>query len=164
MYCQSYGFSSSRVWMWQLDHKEDWVIKKWCFRTVVLEKTLESPLGCKEVKPVNPKGNQPWILFGRTDAEAEAPILWPADVKSGFIGKDPVAGKDWGQENGVPEDEVVRWHHQFNGLECEKTPRVTKSQGSLGCYSPRCRRVAHSLAWTEQNYSLLVNVRRRGED
>ena len=84
--------------MWQLDHKEDWVPKKWCFQIVVLEKTLESPLGCKEVKPVNPKGNQAWILFGRTDAEAEAPIPWPPDAKSGFIGKDPDAGKDWGQK------------------------------------------------------------------
>ena len=97
-YSQSYGFSSSRVWMWELSHKEDWAPKNWCFQTVVLEKTLENPLDSKEIQPVNPKGNQPWIFFGRTDAEAEAPILWPPDVKSRLIGKDPDAEKDWGQE------------------------------------------------------------------
>ena len=92
---QSYGFSSSHIQTWQLDHKEGWVPKNWCFQTVVLEKTLESPLDCKEIKPVNPKGNQPWICIGRTDAEAEAPILWPPDVKSWLTGKDPDPGKDW---------------------------------------------------------------------
>ena len=92
---QSYGFSSSHVWMWELDHKESWVPKKWCFWTVVLEKTLESPLNCKDIQPVNPKGNQSWILIGRTNAKAETPILWPPDVKSWLIGKDPDAGKDW---------------------------------------------------------------------
>ena len=95
LYRQSYGFSSSHVWMWDLDHKESWVPKNWCFWTMVLEKTLVSPLDCKEIKPVNPKGNQPWILFGRSDAEVEAPILWLPDVKSWLIGKDPDAGKDW---------------------------------------------------------------------
>ena len=95
---QSYGFSSSQVWMWELDHKEGWVPKKWCFWTVVLEKTLESPLDCKEIKPINPKGNQPWIFTGRTDAEAETPILWPPGAKSQLIGKDPDAGKDIRQE------------------------------------------------------------------
>ena len=93
---QSYGFSSSRVWMWELDHKESWLLKNWCFWTVVLEKTLESPLDCKEIKPVNPKGNQSWIFFGRTDTEA--PVLWPPDAKNWLIGKDPDAGKDWRQE------------------------------------------------------------------
>ena len=93
---QSYGFSSSHVWMWELDHKESWVLKNWCFWTVVLEKTLESPLDCKEIKPVNPKGNQSWIFVRRTDAEAEAPILCPPDAKNWLIGKDPDAGKDWG--------------------------------------------------------------------
>ena len=95
---QSYGFSSSHVWMWVLDHKESWVPKNWCFWTVVLDKTLESPMNCKEIKPVNPKGNQSWIFIGRTDAEAEAPILRPPDVKNWLIGKDPDAGKDWRQE------------------------------------------------------------------
>ena len=93
---QSYGFSSSHVWMWELDHKKSWAPKNWCFWTVVLEKTLESPLECKETQLSNPKGNQSWIFTGRTDAEAEAPILWPLDVKSQLIGKDPDAGKDWG--------------------------------------------------------------------
>ena len=97
LYSQSRGFSSSHVWMWELDHKEGWAPKNWCFRTVLLEKTLESPLDSKEVKPVHPKGNQPWIFIGRTVAEAEAPVLWPPDVKSRLIGKDPDAGQDWGQ-------------------------------------------------------------------
>ena len=104
---QSYGFSSSLVWMWDLDHKEGWVLKNWCFQAVVLEKTLESPLDCKEIKPVNPQGNQPWILIERTDAEA--PILWPANAKSWLIGKDPDAGKGWRQKKKrVAEDEMVR--------------------------------------------------------
>ena len=95
---ESYGFSSSQVQMWELDHKEGWVPKSWCFQTVELKKTLESPLDCKETKPVTPKGNQPWIFIRRTDTEVEAPILWPPDVKSQLIGKDHDAGKDWGQE------------------------------------------------------------------
>ena len=106
---QSYGFSSSHVWMWELDHKENWAPKNWCYWTVVLEKTLESPLDCKEIQPVHPKGNQPWIFTGRTDTEAEAPILWPPDAKSQLIGKDPDAGKDWRQkEKRVAENEMVR--------------------------------------------------------
>jgi len=105
---QSYGFSSSHVWMWELDHKESWALKNWCFWTVVLEKTLESPLDCKEIQPVNPKENQPWIFIGRTDAEAEALILWPPDAKSWPIGKDLDVGKDWRQEEkGATEDEMV---------------------------------------------------------
>ena len=118
---QSYGFSSSHVWMWELDHEKGWALKNWCFRTVVLEKTLESPLDSKEIKPVDPKGNQPWILIGRTDAEAEAPILWLPDVKSRLIGKDPDAEKDRGQEEkGKSEDEMVEWHHWLNGHKCEQ--------------------------------------------
>ena len=97
-YSRSYGFSSSHEWMWELDYKESWVLKNWCFWTVVLEKTLESPLDCKEIQPVHPKRNQPWIFIGKTDAEAETPILWPPDAKTRLIGKDPDAGKDWGQE------------------------------------------------------------------
>ena len=109
--------------MWELDHKENWVPKNWCFSTVVLEKTLESPLDCKEIKPVNPKGNQPWILIRRTDAGAEAPELWPPNAKCSLIGKDPDAGKDWRQEEkGTTEDEMVIWHHQLNGHEFEQTP------------------------------------------
>ena len=113
-------FSSSHVWMWQLDHKESWASKNWCFWTVVLEKTLESPLGCKEMQPVHPKGNQSWIFIGRTDAEAEAPILWPPDAKAWLIWKDPDAGKDWRQEEkGMTEDKMVGWHHPLNGCEFE---------------------------------------------
>ena len=117
---QSYGFSSSHVWMWELDHKESWVLKNWCFWTVVLEKTLESPLDCKEIQPVHPKGNQSWIFIRKTDAEAEIPILWPPNAKNWLIGKDPDAGKDWGQEEkGMTEDEMVGWHHRPNGHEFE---------------------------------------------
>ena len=108
---QSYGFSSSHVWMWELDHKESWVLKNWYFWTVVLDKTLESPLDCKEIQPVHPKGNQSWIFIGRTDVEAETLILW-SPVKNWLIGKDPDAGKDWGQEEkGMTEAEMVGWHH-----------------------------------------------------
>ena len=111
-YSLSYGFSSSHVWMWELDHKEGWAAKNWCFWTVVLEKTLESPLENKEIKPINPKGNRPWIFLGRTDAEAEATILWTPDAKSWLIWKDPDAGRDWGQEEkGMTENEMAGWHH-----------------------------------------------------
>ena len=107
-YSQIYGLSSSHVWMWELDYKEGWVLKNWCFWTVVLAKTLESPLESKEIKPVNPKGNQPCLFIGRTDAEAEAPLLWPLDVKSQLIWKDPDAGEDWRQkEKKAEEDEMV---------------------------------------------------------
>ena len=104
---QSYGFSSSHVWMWELDHKEGWTLKNWCFWAVMLEKTLESPLDCKEIQPVHPKGSQSWIFIGRTDAEAETPILWPSDGKNWLIWKDPDAGKDWRQEKkGTAEDKM----------------------------------------------------------
>ena len=117
---ESYGFSSGHVWMWELDSKESWAVKNWCFWTVILEKTLESPLDSKEIQPVHLKGDQSWVFIGRTDAEAETPILWPPDAKSQLIGKDPDAGKDWGQEEkGMAEDEVVRWHHWLNGHEFE---------------------------------------------
>ena len=109
LYSQSYGFPSSHVWMWELDHKGGWAPKNWYFQTVVLEKTLDSTLDCKEIKSVSPKGNQPWIIIGRTDAEAEAPIFWPTEAKNWPIGNDPDGGKDWRQkEKGVTEDEVVR--------------------------------------------------------
>ena len=109
---QGYGFSSSHVWMWELDHKESWALKNGCFWTVMLEKTLESPLDCKEIQPVHPKVHQSWVFIGRTDAEAETPILWPPDVKQWLIGKDPDAGKDWRQEEKrMTEDEMFGWHH-----------------------------------------------------
>ena len=117
---QGYGFSSSHVWIWELDYKESWAQKNWCFRTVVLENTLESPLDSKEIQLVHPKGNQSWIFIGRTDAEAGGPVLWPPDAKNWFIWKDPDAGKDWRQEEkGTTEDEMVGWHHRLNGHEFE---------------------------------------------
>ena len=122
--------------MWGLDHKEGWAPKNWCFWTVVLEKTLESPLDCKETQPVHPKGNPPWIFTGRTDAEAETPILWPPDAKSWLTGKDPDAGKDWRQEEkGTTEDEIVGWDLWLNEHEFEQTIGDSEGQGSLAWYS-----------------------------
>ena len=133
LHSQSYTFSSSHVWMWELDSKEGWVPKNWCFWTVVLEKTLENPL-----EPVNLKGNQSWICIGRTDAEAETPILWPPDAKNWLIWKDPHAGNDWRrEEKGTTEDEMVGWHHRLNGHESEQGLGVGDGQGSLACCSPR---------------------------
>ena len=118
--------------MWELDYKEGWVPENWCFPTVVLEKTLESPLDSKEIKPVNSKGNRPWIFIGRTNAEAEALILWPPVAKSQLIGKDPDAGKDWGQEEeGAKDGEMVRWHHWLNGHEFEQALGEGEGQGEL---------------------------------
>ena len=120
----------------RIELKESWVPQNWCFWTVVLEKTLESPLDCKEMQPVHPKGNQSWILIGRTDVEAETPVLWPSDTKNWLIGKDPDAGKDWRrEEKGMTEDEMVRWHHWLNGHEFEQALGVGDGQGSLGCCS-----------------------------
>ena len=121
---QGYGFSSGHVWTWELGYKESWVPTYWCFCTVVLEKTLESPLDCKEIQPVHPKENQSWVLTGRTDVEAETPILWPSDAKSWLIWKVPDAGKDWGPEKGTTKDEMVGWHHQLNGHGFGWTPGV----------------------------------------
>ena len=121
------------VMMWELDHEEGWAMKNWCFQIVVLEKTLEGPLDCKEIKPVHPKGNQSWIFIGRTDAEAEAPILWLPGVKNQLIGKDPDAGKDWGwEENGMKEDEMDGWHHRLNGHVFEQASGDTEGQGRPG--------------------------------
>ena len=129
---QGYGFPSGRVWMWELDYKESWAPKNWCFWTVVLEKALESPLECKEIQLVNPKGNQSWIFIGRTDAEAETPILWPPDVKNWLIWKDPDARKDWRQEEkGITGDEIIGLHHWLDGHEFEQAPGVDDGQGSL---------------------------------
>ena len=117
---KSYGFSSGHVWMWELDCEESWAPKNWCFWTVVLQKTVESPLDCKEIQPVYPKGDQSQVFIGRTDAEAETPILWPPDVKNQLIWKDPDARKDWRwEEKGMTEDEMVGWHHRLHGLEFE---------------------------------------------
>ena len=133
-YSQSQDFSSSHAWMWELDYKESWVPKNWCFCTVVLEKTLESPLDCKEIQPVHPKGNKSWVFIGRTDAEAETLILWPPDAKSWLIGKDPDAGKDWGQEEkGTTEDKMIGWHHRLNGHGFRWILGVGDGQGDLAC-------------------------------
>ena len=123
--------------MWELDNKEGWAPKNWCFWTVVLEKTLESLLDSEEINPVNPKGNQSWIFTGRTDAEAEVPILWPRDAKSWLIGKDPDAGRDWGQEEkGATEVKMIGWHHLLSVHEFEQSPGDDEGQGSLACCSP----------------------------
>ena len=158
LYNQSYCFSSSHVLMWELDHKEDWALKNWCFQTVVLERTLESLLDCKEIKPVNPKGYQPWIFIGRTDGETEASILRPPDVKSQFIGKDLDAGKDGGlEENGW--NEMVGWHHWLNGLEFEQAVGDSEGQGSLACYSPGSCKEPDNYSWaTEQEQQKLIVV------
>ena len=117
---QGYGFPSGHVWMWELDCEEIWALKMWCFWTVVLEKTLESPLDCKEIQPVHPKGDQSWVFIGRIDIEAETPILWPTHEKSWLIWKDSDAERDWGQEEkGMTEDEMVGLHHWLNGHEFE---------------------------------------------
>ena len=138
--------------MWELDYKESWVLKNWCFWTVVLEKTLESPLDCKEIQPVHPKGNQSWIFIGSTDAKAEAPILWPPDAKNWLTGKDPDAGKDWRPEEKVmTENEMVGWHHQLDGHEFEKAPGVGDGQGSLVGCSPCGHSVGDDWA-TELNW------------
>ena len=150
---QSFGFSSSHVWMWELDYKESWAPKNWCFRTVVLEKTLGSPLANKDIKPVNPKINQPWIFTGRTDAEAEAPIFWPLDAKNQLIGKHPDVGKNWRQEEKrMTEDEMAGWHHRLDGREFEWTPGVGDGQGGLACCSSWGRKESDTterLNWTE---------------
>ena len=151
---QSYDFSSSHVWMWVLDYKESWAPKNWCFWTVALEKSLESPLDGKEIKPVDPKGNQSWIFIGRTDAEAETPVLWSPDTKSWLIWKDPDAGKDWRQEKGTTEDEMVGWHHRLDGHKFEEAPGVDDGQGSLTCCSPwgsKELNTTERLNWTEKS-------------
>ena len=151
---QSYGFSSSHVWKWELDYKESWVPKNWCFWTVVLEKTLESPLDCKEIQPVPPKGDQSWVFIGRTDVEAETPILWPPDAKSWLIWKDLDAGKDWRQEEkGMTEDEMVGWHHRFNRHGFGWAPGFGDGQGSLVCCSSWGHKESDTterLNWTEK--------------
>ena len=150
---QGYGFSSSRIWMWELDYKESWALKNWCFWTVVLEKTLESPLDCKVIQPVHPIGDQSWDFFGRTDAKAETPVLWPLHAKSWLIGKDSDAGRDWGQQDkGMTEDLIVGWHHQLSAHGFGWTPGVGDGQGCLPCCgSWDCKEsdTTERLNWTE---------------
>ena len=159
-FSQGYGFSSSHVCMWELDYKESWAPKNWCFWTVMLEKTLESPLDCKGIQPVHPKRNQSWIFIGRIDVEAESPILRPPDAKNWLIWKDPDAGKDsrW-EEKGTTEDEMVGWHHRLNGHEFESILRVGEGQGGLVCCSPwGCKELDMTewLNWTVLFGSLLL--------
>ena len=139
--------------MWELDCEESWVPKNWCFWTVVLEKTLESPWDCKEIQPVHSKGDQPWLFFGRNDAKAETPVLWPPHAKSWLTGKDTDAGRDWGQEEkGMTEDEMAGWHHQLDGHEFEWTPGVGDGQGGLACCDSWGRKESDTterLNWTE---------------
>ena len=148
-------FSSSHVWMWELDCEECWAPKNWCFWTVVLEKTVESPLDCKEIQPVHSKGDQSWVFFGRNDTKAETPVLWPPLAKSWLIGKDSDAGRDWGQEEkGTTEDEMAGWHHWLDGRKSEWTPGVGDGQGGLACCNLWGRKESDTtewLNWTELN-------------
>ena len=147
------------VWLWELDCEESWVLKNWWFWTVVLENTLQSPLDCKEIQPVYSKGEQSWVFFGRTDAKAETPVLWPPHAKSWLIGKDSDAGRDCGQEEkGTTEDEIAGWHHRLDGHEFEWTPRVGDGQGGLACFdsggctksdmTKRLNLIARIFMWT----------------
>ena len=150
---QSYGFSSSHVRMWELDHKAGWGPKNWCFQTVVLEETLESPLHCKEIQPVHPKGNQSWIFIGRTDAEAETAMLWPPDAKNWFIGKDPDAGINWRQEEkGTTEDEMVGWHHWLKDMSLSKLWETVKDRVAWYVAVHKIVKIQTRLInWTELN-------------
>ena len=160
---QGYGFSSGHVWMWELDCEESWEPKNWCFWTVVLEKSLESPLDCKEIQLVHPKGDHSWVFFGSSDAKAETPVLWPPHAKSWLIGKDSNAGRDWGQEEkGTTEDEMVGWHHWLDGREFEWTLGIDDGHRGLAC----CNSWGHKesdtterLNWTELlNQSVLESL------
>ena len=148
--------------MWELDNKESWAPNNWCFWTVMLEKTLGSLLDCKEIKTVHPKGNQPWIFIGRTNAEAETPILWPPDGKNWLTGKDPDAGKDWGQEEKwTTEDEMVGWYHWLDGHGFEHAPGVGNGQGSLTCCHPWGHKELDTtewLNWTQLNWWITVSA------
>ena len=152
---QRYGFSCSHVWMWELDYKESWAPKNWCFRPVVLEKALWSPLDCKEIQPVHPKGNQSWIFIGRTDAEAETPILWSPDAKNWLIGKDPDAGKDWKQEKGTTEDEMLGWHHSLDGHEFKQALGVVTDREAWG---PPVLGVTKSQTWLSDWTELKLEI------
>ena len=140
-------FSSNNVWMWELDHKECWAQKNWCFWTVMLEKTLENHLDSKKIQPVNPKGNQSWMLTGRTDAEAEIPILWPPDVKNWLMGTTLMLGKIEDQRRRGRQDEMVRWHYRLDGHEFEQDPGVGDGQGGLVCCSPWGHKESDMTEW-----------------
>ena len=151
--------------MWELDYKESWAQKNWCFWTVVLEKTLESPLDCKEIQPVHHKGDQSWMFIGKTDVEAEIPVLWPPHAKTWLIGKDPDAGRDWGpEEKRMAEDEMAGWHHQLNGHVFDWAPGVGDGQGGLACWGSWGRKesdMTERLNWTELRISGSENLEQR---
>ena len=153
MHIYVYSFSSSHVWMWELDCEEGWALKNWRFWTVVFEKTLESPLDCKEIQPVHSEGDQPWDFFGGNDAEAETPVLWPPHAKSWLIGKDSDAGRDWGQEEkGTTEDEMAGWHHWLDGRESQWTLGAGDGQGGLvfcDSWGQKESDTTEGLNWTE---------------
>ena len=141
-------FFSGHVWTWELNYQESWALKNWCFYTVVLEKTLESPLDCKEIQPVHPKGDQSWMFIGRTDVEAETPILWPPDAKNWLIWKNPDVGKDWRREQkGMTEDEMLGWHLWPNGHEFKQYLGDGDGQGSLACCSPWGHKELDTTEW-----------------
>ena len=145
---QGYGFSCGHVWMWELDCEEGWALKRWCIWTVVLEKTLESPLDFKEIQPVHSEGDQPWDFFGMNDAKAATPVLWPPHSKSWLIGKDSDAGRDWGkEEKGTTEDEMVGWHHRLDAHEFGWTPGDGDGQGGLVCCDSWCHKELDTTEW-----------------
>ena len=145
--------------MWELNCEERWMPKNWCFWTLVLEKTLESPLDSKEIQPVHPKGNESCIFIGRTDVETETPVLWPPDATSWLIWKDPDTGKDWRwEEKGIAEKEMVGWHHWLNGHEFEKTPRDSEREGSLVCYNPWGNKESGLCIWWPKYWSFSFNI------
>ena len=156
---QSHGFSRSHVWMGELDHKKSWPPKNGCFWTVVLEKTLESPLDWKEIQPINLQENRSWVFIGKTDAEAETPILWPPDAKNWLLGKDPDTGKDWRQgEKETTEDEMVGWHHQLDGHQSEQALTVGDGQGGLACCSPWTHKGSDMTEWLKGTYHQHIQI------
>ena len=163
---QGYGFSCGHVWMRELDCEKVWALKNWWFWTVVMEMTLESPLDCREIQPLHSSGDQPWVFFGRNNAEVETPVLWPPHAKSWLIGKDSDAGRDWGQEEkGRTEDEMAGWHHRLDGPEFEWTPGDGDGQGGLACCDSWGRKesdMTERLNWTELN-SFLIHLFLRNE-
>ena len=156
---QGFGFSSGHVWMWELDCEESWALKNWCFWNIVLEKTLENPLNCREIHPVHSKGDQSWVFIGRTNTEAEAPILWQPHAKSWLIGKDPDAGRDWGQEEkGTTEDEMAVWHHWLNGHEFELVIDREAWRAVIHGIAKSWHDWATELNWTYFQSSLISKV------
>ena len=155
---QGYDFSSGHVWMWELNCEESWAPKNWCIWTVVLEKSLESPLDCKEIQPVHSEGNQPWDFFGRKDAKAETQVLWPPHAKSWLIEKDPDAGRDWGQEEkGTTEDEMAGWHHWLDGHEFEWTPELVMDREA---WHAKIIGVAKSRTWLSVRFNFYLFLRK----